>query len=377
MSARATVPVACPPQGNKLFAGIDAARVAEALDHAVAEDHRAGGPLIFETGAAADCLYLIESGNVRIFRPVPGGEETFVVLGPGDYFGEMALFADHHRSASAAPATDCRVWRLPFTAFGRFLDHEFELTRNLLDGAQRRLRAIDERYLQELIQRERLSFVGRMAASIIHDLKGPLSAIRMAAELIGETVPDSDNTRRSHIIVREVDRLAAMVGDVLDYCRSEKRLDPHPTELGGYLNEVFDVLRPAFEQRGIKLELASRVTGLVMLDPQRFHRVLYNLANNAAEAMPRGGRLTVTADRDGDHVRIEVADTGCGIAPHQQEQVWQPFVTFGKKGGTGLGLPIAKKIVEDHGGTITLRSELNVGTTFTIRLPMRGPTTEK
>ncbi|MBI5397054.1 MAG: cyclic nucleotide-binding domain-containing protein [Verrucomicrobia bacterium] len=373
MSARATVPVACPPQGNKLFAGIDPARVREALDHATPEEHRAGGPLIFEADATGDCLYLIESGNVRIFRGASGGEETFVVLGPADYFGEMALFADHRRSASAAAVTDCRVWRLPFAAFGESLDHEFELTRNLLDGAQRRLRAIDERYLQELIQRERLSFVGRMAASIIHDLKGPLSAIRMAAELIGETVPGPDTHRRTHLIVHEVDRLASMVGDVLDYCRSEKRLDPHPTELGGYLNEVFEVLRPTFDQRGIKLELAARVTEPVTLDPQRFHRVLYNLATNAAEAMPRGGRLTVTADRDGDHVRIEVADTGCGIAPHQQEQIWQPFVTFGKKNGTGLGLPIAKKIVEDHGGTITLRSELNVGTTFTIRLPLHGP----
>jgi len=376
MAARATVPVACPPQGNKLFAGLDPARVAEALEHAVAEEHRAGGPPIFEAGAAADCLYLIESGSVRIFRAVPGGEETFVVLGPGDYFGEMALFTDARRSASAAPATDCRLWRLPFAEVGRFLDQEFELTRNLLEGAQRRLRAIDERYLQELIQRERLGVVGRMAASIIHDLKSPLSAIRMSAELIGETAADADTARRSQLIVREVDRLTAMVGDLLDYCRSQKRLDPRPTDLGGFFNEALELLRPACEPRGVTLTVASRVAHPVTLDPQRFHRVIYNLATNAVEAMPRGGRLAITAEPDGDHVRIEVADTGCGIAPHRLEQVWRPFVSFGKKNGTGLGLPIARKIVEDHGGTITVRSELNVGTTFTIRLPVRGPTAE-
>ncbi len=126
------------------------------------------------------------------------------MLGPGDDFGEMALFADHRRSASAAPASDCRVWRLPFDAARKLLEHEFDLTRNLLDGAQHRLRTIDERYLQELIQRERLSLVGRMAA-----------------ELVGDTVPDPENKRRTQLITREVDRLAAMVGDVLDYCRSE------------------------------------------------------------------------------------------------------------------------------------------------------------
>ena len=97
---------------------------------------------------------------------------------------------------------------------------------------------------------------------------------------------------------------------------------------------------------------------------------------DAARVREALDHCTAEEHRAGSPLIFE-ADTGCGIAPHQQEQVWQSFVTFGKKNGTGLGLPIARNIVEDHGGSITLHSELNVGTTFTIRLSLRGPTTEK
>ena len=102
-------------------------------------------------------------------------------------------------------------------------------------------------------------------------------------------------------------------------------------------------------------------------------RVIHNLALNAAEAMPAGGLLTVLAVGDGDWVRLEVRDTGHGIPPHQQAEIWKPFVTFGKKNGTGLGLSIVQKIIKDHGGDISLFSEEGKGTTFTLRVPRGGP----
>ena len=117
----------------------------------------------FEAGDLGDSVYLIEKGRVRIFKPVEGGaEETFASLGPGDFFGEMALFGDHRRAASAVAEGDCTVWRLRFSALKELWEHKLELTRNLLDGAHQQLRAIDERYVQEIIQRERLGLVGRM-----------------------------------------------------------------------------------------------------------------------------------------------------------------------------------------------------------------------
>jgi len=164
-----------------------------------------------------------------------------------------------------------------------------------------------------------------------------------------------------------------MVMDLLDYSRSAKNLEVEPVLLGNLFNDLFDPLREDFEKRGVRLELSVNVGDPVVLDPQRMQRVIYNLALNAAEAMPKGGQLTVLAECEGDWVRMEVRDTGHGIPKHQQAEVWKPFVTFGKKRGTGLGLSIAQKIVSDHGGTISLQSEVGKGTTFTIRVPRRGP----
>jgi len=150
-----------PPAKNKLLAGIDPAAVEAVLRHAITEEYRADSPPIFEAGGIGDSVYLIEKGHVRIFKPMEGGiEETFASLGPGDFFGEMALFGDHRRAASAVAEGDCTVWRLRFSSLKELWEHKLTLTRNLLDGAHQQLRAIDERYVQEVIQRERLGLVG-------------------------------------------------------------------------------------------------------------------------------------------------------------------------------------------------------------------------
>ncbi|MBI5687013.1 MAG: cyclic nucleotide-binding domain-containing protein [Verrucomicrobia bacterium] len=370
----AAVRAARPPARNKLLAGIDPDAVEAVLRHAVAEEYRADSPPVFEAGDLGDSVYLIEKGRVRIFKPVEGGgEETFVELGPGDFFGEMALFGDHRRAASAVAAGDCVLWRLRFSALKELWGHKLELTRNLLEGAHQQLRAIDERYVQEVVQRERLGLVGRMAASIVHDLKGPLGSIRLSAELIAEDPASPETAKRTRRIVREVDRLTTMVTDLLDYSRSSSKLALEPTLLGNLLNDTFDPLRDDFEKRGVRLELNVNLFDPVVLDPHRIQRVIHNLALNAAEAMPKGGQLIVCAECEGELVRLEVRDTGHGIPRHQQAEVWKPFVTFGKKRGTGLGLSIAHKIVSDHGGTISLQSEEGKGTTFIIHVPRHGP----
>jgi len=370
----AVVRTVCPPAKNKLLHGIDPIAVEAVLRYAVVEEYCAASPPIFEAGDVGDSVYLVEKGCVRIFKPVEGGgEETFAELHPGEFFGEWALFGNHRRAASAVAAGDCTVWRLRFSALKELWEHKLDLTRNLLDSAHQQLRAIDDRYVQEVIQRERLGLVGRMAASIVHDLKGPLGSIRLSAELIAEDPASPETARRTQRIVREADRLTTMVTDLLDYSRSTSKLAVEPVLLGNLFNDMFDPLRDDFEKHGVRLELNVNVSDLVVLDPHRMQRVITNLAHNAAEAMPKGGQLTVLAECEGDWVRMEVRDTGHGIPHQQQAEVWKPFVTFGKKRGTGLGLSIAQKIVTDHGGTISLQSEEGKGTTFIIRVPRCGP----
>lgn len=366
-------PAACPPANNKLFAGLDGATTATFLQRCVPVDYRAGGGKVFEEGAAGDYLYLIESGRLRVFKSLPDGtEETLGRVGPGDYFGEMAFFGHHGRSASAEPETDCRLWRMDFPTFEALLRADLGVTRNLLENANDRLRRTDDRYISELVQRERFSVVGRMAASIIHDFKNPMTTIRGMAEWVKSKHPEPSTAENLQLIMDEVDRMVEMTTEVLDYCHSKTQLNPEPTQLHVFFDEAMKPLRLDFERRGIRLETQVHHTDAIPLDRRRFTRVIYNLAINAADAMPGGGALQFHAAREGDMVHIQVTDSGCGIPPESQEKIWQPFVTMGKKHGTGLGLPIARKIVEDHGGTITLQSQVGQGTTFAIWLPIQG-----
>jgi signal transduction histidine kinase len=356
-----------------LFAGLDRATAAGFAQRCVPMYCRAGGGKVFEEGAAGEYLYLVESGCVRVFKSLPdGGEETLGRVGPGDYFGEMAFFGHHARSASAEPESDCRLWRMDFTTFEVLLRADLGVTRNLLENANDRLRRTDDRYIAELVQRERFSVVGRMAASIIHDFRNPMTTIRGMAEWAKAKHPEPDTAENLQLIVDEVDRLVEMTTEVLDYCRSKTQLNPEPTQLHTFFDEAMKPLRLDFERRGIRLETQVHHTDAIPLDRRRFQRVIYNLATNAADAMPGGGALRLHVVREGDMVHIQVTDSGCGIPPESQEKVWQPFVTMGKRHGTGLGLPIARKIVEDHGGTIRLQSEVGKGTTFIIRLPIQG-----
>lgn len=371
-------PASCPLANNKLFAGLDYAAAAAFAQRCVPIDCRVGGGKIFEEGAVGQYLYLIESGRVRVFKSLPdGGEETLGCVDSGDYFGEMAFFGHHARSASAEPETDCRLWRMDFATFEALLCADLGITRNLLENANDRLRRTDDRYIAELVQRERFSVVGRMAASIIHDFRNPMATIRGMAEWVKAEHPDPNTTENVQIIVDEVDRLVEMTTEVLDYCRSKTQLNPEPTQLHVFFDEAMKPLRPEFKRRGIRLETEIRHADAIPLDRRRFQRVIYNLAINAADAMPGGGALRLHAVREGDVVQIEVTDNGCGIPLESQEKVWQPFVTMGKKHGTGLGLPIARKIIEDHGGTISLQSEVGKGTTFIIRLPLCRPAPAK
>ncbi len=377
MSGRETTsfgsPAVYPPAHNKLFAGLDRATAAAFAQRCEAMDYRVGGGRVFEEGSAGEFLYLVESGRVRVFKSLPDGtEETLGRVVPGDYFGEMAFFGHHARSAGAEPETDCRLWRMDFPTFEALLRADLGITRNLLENANDRLRRTDDRYISELVQRERFSVVGRMAASIIHDFKNPMATIRGMAEWVKAEHPDPNTTENVQIIVDEVDRLVEMTAEVLDYCRSKTQLNPEPTQLHVFFNEAMKPLRLDFERRGIRLETQVHHTDAIPLDRRRFQRVIYNLATNAADAMSGGGALRLHVVREGDMVHIQVTDSGCGIPPESQEKVWQPFVTMGKRHGTGLGLPIARKIVEDHGGTITLQSEVGKGTTFIIRLPIQG-----
>jgi signal transduction histidine kinase len=222
---------------------------------------------------------------------------------------------------------------------------------------------------EELIRSERIATIGRLAASIVHDLRNPLAAIYGGTEMLLYSQLSEDQIQRlAGNMFRASIQVQGMLQDLLDVSRG-KAGQVKECNLRELVAAVSDSLAPTAETRsvGIVLQVPDRL--VLALDRRRIERVFLNLMGNALDAMPEGGTLTVSAAVEADSVLVEVRDTGPGIAPEVRGRLFQPFVTARKAGGLGLGLAMARQAVVDHGGDIWARSESGRGACFCFRLP--------
>lgn len=227
------------------------------------------------------------------------------------------------------------------------------------------------RALEETSRRQdRLAAIGRMAASIAHEIRNPLAAMRGSIQMLrSEMNTDPSQTELMEIILRESDRLNRIITDFLSYARPRSIVQSR-VDVADLLHQTFALLRHSPEisknQRVIE-ELPSEPL-VVDADAGQLKQVFWNLARNALQAMPQGGTLTARVEMNSNNrVRIEFNDTGKGMSPEQVEHLFEPFSST--TGGTGLGLSIVYQIVRDHGGTINVRSMEGQGTTITVELP--------
>ena len=225
------------------------------------------------------------------------------------------------------------------------------------------------RLAQEMMKSERLSTVGRMANTIIHDIKNPMSVLRMYAQLIKKRVPDSEESHFADEMIFQVDRFVKMTQEILDYSRGVSELSVESLQLIDVVEASLKFIENEFRERNITIARDFQYTGTSKIDPEKIARVFYNLASNAADAMPNGGTLTIRTEKSNEHIAVVFSDTGTGIPEHIKAKVLEPFFTHGKRHGTGLGLAIVKKIIEDHRGHIEIESQENAGTTIRLLLP--------
>lgn len=217
--------------------------------------------------------------------------------------------------------------------------------------------------------------IARLAGGLAHEIKNPLSTIRMNMELLAEDFGDSENPRdrralkKVHVVQRECQRLQDLLNDFLSFAKA-RQLKLQPTDLNAQVKQVIDFFRPKAAEADI--EVVDYLAGdlpTVQLDREAFHGALLNLVINAEQAMPEGGQLVVRTYPTGDGVGLDLIDTGPGIDEKTRSQIFDAFFST-KCGGSGLGLPTTRKIIEAHGGQISLQSEPGKGTQFTIRLPV-------
>ena len=241
----------------------------------------------------------------------------------------------------------------------------------LYEGVKQQMAELKQTQAQ-LVQSTKLAAIGELAANIAHEINNPLTTVLGFASFIAERLSPDDPTREElGLIQEEASRARDIVRDLLQFSR-QRDFMPEPSDVNMVLEQVVAMVRRQGALNGITAtEAYGPDLPMVEMDVPRIKQVFLNIINNAVYAMKNGGSLTLRSTVEGTTVRIAFEDTGPGIPAEVLGRIFDPFFTTKPEvSGTGLGLSVSLGIVQSHGGTIDVRSELGAGTTFTVTLPI-------
>ena len=336
--------------------------------------------LIFLTGGGYSLFYLL-------FFPLVAVNAYYF----GPWLGlAAALIAGGLYAAAAALATPWVGWTpvtilavlfgLPAVTVGivavreRGARGEVERLNAELTGTLNRLQAAQ----QELLEAERMATVGRLSLKVAHEVRNPIAAIELNAELLQDIVrghPGAEMDEATGLVASirdQVNTLDALTEEYLAFARFPK---PHFEEesINHLLEELAAFVRPVATRQGLTIQVATDpAVPMMEIDRTLLRQAILNLVKNGMEALSRGGALMIESRCEGPTVAIAVSDTGGGISAEVAERLFEPFFTT-KPQGTGLGLSITRQIIEEHGGELAWHNREGAGATFTIRLPIRRP----
>jgi len=223
--------------------------------------------------------------------------------------------------------------------------------------------------------REQYTEIARLAGGLAHEVRNPLSTIRLNMDLLGEEMEDLPESgqksrilKRIRTVRRETVRLEDLLNEFLDFTRAH-HLELFAADVNRELREIVEFFRPRASQLGAEIvEYYDADLPTVRIDKRSFHRAILNLLLNAAQAMPDGGQIVIRTRRHASEVAIDLIDSGCGMSDETIQKIFEPFYST-KLGGTGLGLPTVRRIIEGHGGRMAIQSDLGRGTQFTLAFP--------
>src|SRR5207248_692039 len=246
-------------------------------------------------------------------------------------------------------------------------DEAAEVTR-----AFNRMRASLRKTQQELLEAERLATIGRMASSISHDLRHSLAAIVANAEFLCESRLSSDQREELYQEVRvAVNQMTDLIDSLLEFSRTRESLRPVYGSVKDTVERVVQAIRSHPEYHGVSITVAQTGNSVGWFDPRKLERALFNLLLNACEAVrPETGHIDIDLHEVAGGVELRVSDNGAGIPQCIRGKLFEPFVSFGKENGTGLGLTVVQKIVQDHGGDVSIERTSADGTVFKVVLPL-------
>jgi signal transduction histidine kinase len=225
---------------------------------------------------------------------------------------------------------------------------------------------------EEKVAQGRLASIGQVVSGVLHDLKTPMTIVSGYAQLMAQMDDAQQRGQYVEQILKQFDQMSAMTREVLAFARGESNVLIRKVFVHRFVDEIGRQLKLEFAGKNIELVVDDQYRGAAWFDEQKMLRVVHNLARNAAQAMPDGGRFTLRVRTEGLRLVLEFSDTGSGIPAEMEGRLFELFATSGKKEGTGLGLAIVKKIVDEHHGEITYETSPK-GTTFRISLPLEKP----
>jgi signal transduction histidine kinase len=225
------------------------------------------------------------------------------------------------------------------------------------------------RLKEEKMKADRLSAIGNMMSTIVHDLRTPMNNIYGFVDLMLEEDEKQTREEYAEIVNEQIKILTNMTTDVLDFAKGKTTILPVKHPVDKLIKNFAKFFEEDTKRKGFNFQWAVNTSSMIYVDPEKVNRVFMNIMKNALEAMDKGGTFSITAEEHDGQVLFCLKDTGMGIPEAIRDKLFDSFVTSGKKGGTGLGLAIVKKVVEEHKGKIEVESETGVGTTFKLYFP--------
>jgi signal transduction histidine kinase len=346
---------------KKVFEGIGEKEVKE-LEKIFEEVSFQKDQKIVEEGEYGEEIYILKEGHALVTKK----GKVLAELVPGDIIGEMSL-EGKTRSADVIAVEVVRLLKSRSKNFYKLISENPKIAICLLRTLSDRLRESDEQIVERARQEERLAVLGRLGATIIHDLKSPLSAVRGYANILEEIADKEKVEKYAKSIRNSVDYTFDMIEDILEFGRDKSTLDFRPVNVYEYFKEVIELFGERKEGKEIEIKILPCEGLYYEFDPFKMKRVLLNLMKNASEAIEKKGRIELGAEEAGNGIKIFVRDNGIGMPAEVASRIFEPFYTHGKK-GTGLGMTVVRKIIDDHNGEINVQSEKGKGTVFNILL---------
>ncbi len=338
-------------------------------------EHYPPDTIIFEQGSASEGLDLVLEGEVAFCKLMADGKSRVVGYSKeGTFFGEIGLFTGQPRALRAesrGKVVIANIRREALLGFFKRTDGPFD---SILQSIISHLNETTRHYMDDMLRQEKLSMVGTMMNTIIHDFKNPFCLISLGAQLMAQMHTDERSQKLCRNIDAQITRMVDMAEELNAFSRGDQNLQIAPINLHQMIDRFEELNFPFFQNLKISVDISLpdiEIEG----EENKLLRILQNLVGNAIDAFGEdSGKINITGEvKDDDMLHLTIADNGNGIPEEIRARFFEPFVTYGKSKGTGLGSAIVKSVVEAHGGKIHFETENGKGTSFFISLPLKQP----